>query len=139
MDWFIARSIKWCDILGAHGESIFPFIQYFFLSRKQCFLRSPCFLLIAESISLDTSGKPTVGLFLKISFSYWIILSILLNELNSSDWLLKRWWKNFYMAKSIRGFLENLTDSFLNIVVNVNFLGDLKFEYICTTLKYCYK
>ena len=37
--------------------------------------------------------------------------------------------KNFYMAKDIRGFLENLTDNFLNIIVNVNFFGDLKFEY----------
>ena len=60
----------------------------FFLSRKLCFLRSPCLLLITESISLDTSGKPTVG----ISSPSWIILSISLNELNSSDWLLKRWW-----------------------------------------------
>ena len=41
----------------------------FFLFRKLCFLRSPCLLLIAESISLDTSGKPTVGFFLKISSS----------------------------------------------------------------------
>ena len=37
--------------------------------------------------------------------------------------------KNFYIAKNIKGFLENLTDNFLNIVVNVNFFGDLKFEY----------
>ena len=33
------------------------------------------------------------------------------------------------MAKNIRGFLENLTDNSLNIIVNVNFFGDLKFEY----------
>ena len=33
------------------------------------------------------------------------------------------------MAKNIRGFLENLTDYFLNIIVNVNFFTDLKFEY----------
>ena len=33
------------------------------------------------------------------------------------------------MAKNIRGFLENLTDNFLNIIVNFNFFGDLKFEY----------
>ena len=33
------------------------------------------------------------------------------------------------MAKSVRGFLENLTDNFLNIVANVNFSGDLKFKY----------
>ena len=32
------------------------------------------------------------------------------------------------MAKNIRGILENLTDYFLNVVVNVNFFGDLKFE-----------
>ena len=31
--------------------------------------------------------------------------------------------------KNIRGFLENLTDNFPNIIVNVNFFGDLKFEY----------
>ena len=37
--------------------------------------------------------------------------------------------KNFRMAKNIRGFLENLTDNFLNVIVNVNFFGDLKFEY----------
>ena len=33
------------------------------------------------------------------------------------------------MAKNIRSFLENLADYFLNIIVNVNFFGDLKFEY----------
>ena len=33
------------------------------------------------------------------------------------------------MTKSIRGFFENLTDYFLNIIVNVNFFGDLKFDY----------
>ena len=37
--------------------------------------------------------------------------------------------KNFYMAKIIRTFLENLTDHFLNIIVNVDSLGDLKSEY----------
>ena len=33
------------------------------------------------------------------------------------------------MAKNIRDFLEKLTDYFLNIIVNVNFFGGLKFEY----------
>ena len=33
------------------------------------------------------------------------------------------------MAKNIRDFLENLTDNLLNITVNINFFGDLKFEY----------
>ena len=32
------------------------------------------------------------------------------------------------MAKDIY-FLENLTDHFLSIIVNVNFFGDFKFEY----------
>ena len=36
------------------------------------------------------------------------------------------------MAKNIRGFLENLFEYyFLNIIVNVNFFSDLKFEYYC--------
>ena len=33
------------------------------------------------------------------------------------------------MEKNIRGFLENLIDYFLNIIVNVNFFGELKLEY----------
>ena len=34
------------------------------------------------------------------------------------------------MAKNIRGFLENLFEFyFLNIILNVNFFSDLKFEY----------
>ena len=33
------------------------------------------------------------------------------------------------MAKIIRGFLDNLIDYFLNIIVNVNFFGDLKYEH----------
>ena len=33
------------------------------------------------------------------------------------------------MAKNIIGFLENLTDNFLNITVNINFFGDFKIEY----------
>ena len=90
VDCFIAQSIKSCDILGAHSEPIFPFMQCFF--SFQCFLWSSCLLLIAESISLDTSGKLTVGFFLKISSSSCVILSISLNELNSSEWLLRRWW-----------------------------------------------
>ena len=50
--------------------------------------------------------------------------------------------KNFYMQKiAIRGFLQNLTDNFLNIIMNVNFFGDLKFEYLLSTtlVKYCSK
>ena len=36
------------------------------------------------------------------------------------------------MAKNIRSFLENLFEYyFLNIIVNVKFFSDLKFEYYC--------
>ena len=40
--------------------------------------------------------------------------------------------KNFDIAKNIRGSLENLCEYYvLNIIVNVNFFSDLKFEYYC--------
>ena len=36
------------------------------------------------------------------------------------------------MAKNIGGFLENLFEYyFLNIIVNVNYFSDWKFEYYC--------
>ena len=50
------------------------------------------------------------------------------------------------MTKNIKGFLENLFEYyFLNIIVNVNFFSDLKFNYSCSPcpvsaiLKYCFK
>ena len=60
-----------------------------FFSWKLCFLWSFCLLLIAESISLETSDKSTVKFFLKITSTSWIIFSISRHELNSFDWLLK--------------------------------------------------
>ena len=41
-------------------------------------------------------------------------------------------WNNFYfivVKEFWYVFLENLTYNFLNIIVNVNFFDDLKFEY----------
>ena len=36
------------------------------------------------------------------------------------------------MAKNIRGFLENLFEYyFLNVIVDVDFFSELKFEYYC--------
>ena len=36
------------------------------------------------------------------------------------------------MAKIIRGFLENLFEYYFStFIVNVNFFGDLEFEYCC--------
>ena len=76
---FTAWFIKWSIIFqGVHRESFFPFMDFF--SRNNCFLWSPCLLLIAESISLD-SGKPCVSFFLKITSPSWIILSMSLDEL----------------------------------------------------------
>ena len=46
---------------------IFSLLWSIFFSRKLCFLWPSCLLLIAESISLDTSGKPTVKFFLGIT------------------------------------------------------------------------
>ena len=47
--------------------------------------------LLLSQISLDTSGKPTMGIFLKIASPSWIIFSVSLDELNLIDWLLKSW------------------------------------------------
>ena len=66
----------------------FSLLSNIFFLRKLCFFWSPCLLFIAESINLDTSGKPNVRLFLKINSPSWIILSISLDKLNSVDWLL---------------------------------------------------
>ena len=39
---------------------------------------------------------------------------------------------NFEIAKNIRDFLENLFEYFfLNIIVDLTFFSDLKFEYYC--------
>ena len=76
VDCFIARSIKWCDILGPHSESIFPFMQYFFLSRKLCFLRSPCLLLIAESIIDSWLVIDRCGVFLE---NFFFLLNNIVN------------------------------------------------------------
>ena len=124
-----------------------------FLSSKLCFLWTPCLLLIAESISLYTSGKPIVGFFLKITSSSWTILSISLQELNSSDWFLKSWWwfswkhlnlmlqKNFNMAKNIKGFLENLFEYYFWVLLwmlTSLVIWNLNITVNCTP-KYCYK
>ena len=67
-----------------------PFsLSCIFFSRKRCFLWFLCLWLIAELISLDTSGKPTVGFFLKITFQTWIIFPISLDKINPIDWFWK--------------------------------------------------
>ena len=98
----------------------------FFFSRKLYFLWSPCLLLIAESISLDSVGKSTVGFFLKITSPCWIILSISVDELNSIDWLLKSWWwlflKKFlfYYCKRIL-IWQKILEVFWRIYLNIIF------------------
>ena len=130
-------------VLIVNPFSLFSHFPYFFFSRKICFLWSPCRLLITESISLDTSVKRTVGFFLKITSPSWIILSVSLDERNSIIWLVDSWWliflkfyfivvKEFWYGKKYSVFLDTLFEYyFLNIILNVNFVSDLKFEYYC--------
>ena len=84
----------------------FSLLWSIIFSRKLYFLWSPYCLLIAESINLDTSGKPTVGFFLKITSPSWIILSISLDELNLINWLLKGWCWIFLEFSFIKEFVE---------------------------------
>ena len=51
-------------------QSDVMFFCVFIVNPFSSFLKktvSPCLLLIAESISLDATGKPTVGFYLKIT------------------------------------------------------------------------
>ena len=70
-------------------------VNPFFLLWSIFFLKNTVFplvtLTLAESINLGTSGKPTMGIFLKIASPSWIIFSVSLDELNLIDWLLKSW------------------------------------------------
>ena len=124
----------------------------FFLSRKMCLLWSPCLLLFAESISLDTSSKPTVGFFLKIASSSGIILPASFDELNSTEYCWRAGnefsWNNHYFI---------FAKEFLYGKKYYKFFGEFNWlfsEYYCecqllwwfeiwillsTTLKYCYK
>ena len=115
--------------LGVHSESIVPFMEYFFLSRKLCFLWSPCLLLIAESISLDTSGKPTVEFFLKITSPSWIILSISLDELNLIWLIVEELMMNFLDSRNNFYFMfikefwydKKILELFWRIYLNIIF------------------
>ena len=91
VDCSMARSIKCCGFSWRSQRIHFPFYAVFF-SQKNCVLWSFCLLLGTELITLDTSGKPIVGFFLKITSLSWKVLSISLDVLNSIDWLLKSWW-----------------------------------------------
>ena len=132
----------------------FSFLSSIFFSTNLCFLWSPCLFLIAESISLDISGKLTMGFFLKITSPTWIILSILLDELNLIDWLFKSWWwifpilSLFYCCKRIliwQKILEVSWRIYLNIIfwillwmLTTLVIWNLNIT-VSTTLKYCYK
>ena len=134
--------------------NLFPFYAVLFFSRKLCFLWSPCLVLITELFTLDTSGKPTVWFFLKITFLSWIILSILLDELNSTDWLLNGWWwiflkkYLFYCSKIILTW-QKIWQIFWGIYLNIIFwkllwlltslvIWNLNIT-VSTALKYCHK
>ena len=101
-----------------------------FFSRKLCLLWSPCLLLIAESISLDTSGKPTVGFYLKITYPSWIICqSHLMNLIQ----LIHCWssndefsWNNFYFIFVKEFWYGKKYKKFFG-----EFIWVLFFEYYC--------
>ena len=86
----------------------FSLLWSIFFSRRLCFLWFPCVLLISESISLDTSGKPTVGFFLKITSPSWIISSISLDALNLI-WLI------------VEGLMMNFPEIFFILLLQKNF------------------
>ena len=139
--------------LGVHSESIFPFREYFAL-KKTVFPWTPFLWLTAESISLDTSGKPTVGFLLKITTPCWIILSIPLDDFHLIDWLLKSWWWIlskwflFYCCKRVL-IWQKVLEVFWRIYLNIIFwillwmltslvIWNLNIT-MSTSLKYCYK
>ena len=139
---------------SANHQVLWYFWVFIVNTRKLCFLWSPCLLLIAELISLDTSGKPTVGFFLKITSPSWIILPISLDKRNSIDWLLKSWWwiflKKFSFYCCNRIFMwPKILEVFWWISLNIPFwilLWVVTFLVIWnlyiivgTTLEHCYK
>ena len=118
-----------------------------FFSRNLSFLWSPCLLLISELTSLDTSGKPSVRFFLKITSPSWIILSISLDKLNSIDY----WraddefsWNNFYFIVVKEFWYGKIWRIYLNIIfwilLWISFLVIWNLNItVSTTMKYCYE
>ena len=132
----------------------FSLLWSIFFSRKLYFLWSPCLFLIAESISLDTSGKPTVGFFLNITSPSWIILPIWL-DVNLICWRAddEFSWNNFffYCCKRILiwQILQKKLETFWRICLNIILwiliwmltslvIWNLNIT-VSTTLKYCFK
>ena len=132
----------------------FPVLwSLFFPPQKNCV----SFGLLVSCLSLSQSakmkyGKPTVGVFLKITSLSWMILSVSLDELNSIDWLLKSWWWIFLKyflfhcckriliwQKNISGFLESLLNIIFWILLwmlTTLVIRNLNIT-VSTTLKYC--
>ena len=118
-----------------------------FFSRNLRFLWSPCLLLISELTSLDTSGKPSVRFFLKITSPSWIILSISLDKLNSIDcWRAddEFSWNNFYFIVVKEFWYGKIWRIYLNIIfwilLWISFLVIWNLNItVSTTMKYCYE
>ena len=131
-----------------------PFsLSCIFFSRKWCFLWFLFLWLIAELISLDTSGKPTVGFFLKITFPTWIIFPISLDKINSIDWFWKAdnefSWNFIFCFIVVKEFCYGKKNVFWRICLNISFwiflwmltplvIWNLNITVI-PILKYCYK
>ena len=122
-------------------------MQYFF-SQETCVSFGPLgLLLIAELTSLDTSGKPSVAFFLKITSPSWIILSISLDKLNSTDcWRAddEFSWNNFYFIVVKEFWYGKIWRIYLNIIfwilLWISFLVIWNLNItVSTTMKYCYQ
>ena len=125
-----------------------------FFSRKLCFLCVPCLLLITDSISLDNSGKPTVGFFFKITSPSWIDCK---SHLMNLFQLIDCWrtddefsWNNFYFIAVKRTLiwqkiLKVSWRIYLNIIfwILLTMLTSLMIWKlnitVSSTLKYCCK
>ena len=85
VDCFIASSIKWCDILGAHSESILPFMQYFLSFQKavffgflvSCLLQSQSPLILLVGLLWGISRKFLLSLEWycqsQVGYLIWVI------------------------------------------------------------------
>ena len=147
MSWLIHSAIHqvmWCFCLFI--VNLFSILGSLFFLEKAVFPLATLSLFIAESISLDTSGKPTVGFFLKITSPSWMILSISLDELNSIDcWraddefsgnnfsfiVVKEFW---YSKKYYRFFGECLNIIFWILLWMLTWNLNIT---VSTILKYC--
>ena len=116
--------------------NLFSLLWSILFLKKICFLLSSGLLFIAESISLGTSGKPTVGFFFDLWhysllnnivtwWTYFVWLTVEELIMNFLEIFFFHCCKRIFIWQKI---LEIFFRIYLNIIANVS---DLKFEYYC--------